>query len=311
MGSSILGLDIGGTKTAVIVGNSKADILYRKQFDTIPSRSFPTYFEELTDEIEKVLALQEFNIDAISVSIGGPLDVMNGIIKSPPNLPTWVNIQLKKILSERFNLPAYIEHDGNAGALAEYYFGAGKNYKSIIFLTLGTGFGAGIILDGKLYRGASYTAGEIGHIKISNTGPFAYGKYGSFESFCSGAGIANLAKVMFPKYWNQNLTTQELSCSAKQGDIKAIEVLNTAGYYLGRSFAILADLLNPECIILGGLGFRIGDLLLKPALEEFEKEALTESFSVCKIVPAQLKEKIGDAASLCAAIDQGNMVCTQ
>ncbi len=302
----ILGIDIGGTKTAVLLGTTKAEILYRIQFLTKAERSFEEYFQELTGVINQLLNQTNYKVSAISISIGGPLDVLNGIIKSPPNLSTWVNIPLKKIIAEKFNLNVYVEHDGNAGALAEFYFGAGRNFKNIVFLTLGTGFGSGIILNGKIYRGTSFTAGEIGHIKVSEEGPFAYGKYGSLEAFCSGAGIKKLAKEMFPKVWKPDIATKELASFAKNGDQNAKEIFSISGKYLGRAFAILADLLNPERIILGGLGFRLGDLIIHPAMEEFKKEALAEAFNVCSIVPAELDENIGDVAALCAAIDQGS-----
>ncbi len=308
MKNAILGIDIGGTKTVVLLGSVQAEIFERLQFSTVFGQPFHEYFSELVINIEKIINENKYNVIAISVSIGGPLDALDGIIKSPPNLPSWKNIPLKKMLSEKFNLPVYIEHDGNAGALAEYFFGAGRNFHNIVFLTLGTGFGAGIILDGKLYRGTSYTAGEIGHIRISDNGPFAYGKHGSLESFCSGAGIAKLAVKMFPQLWSDGITTKQLTVLAREENPQAIEVLNTSGNYLGRAFAIIADLLNPERIILGGLGFRIGGLLLQPALKVFKKEALEESFNSCEIVPAELNEKIGDVACLCAAIDQDNML---
>ena len=304
----ILGIDIGGTKTAVLLGTVTGEVLLRAQFLTKAERAFKEYFDELTGAISQLLMQVKCRVSVISVSVGGPLDVINGIIKSPPNLPTWINIPLKRIISERFNLPVYVEHDGNAGALAEFYFGAGRNHKNVVFLTLGTGFGAGVILDGRLYRGTTFTAGEIGHIRASEEGPFAYGKRGSLEGFCSGAGIEKLAEVMYPAVWGDGITAKELATLAKKGDPNSINVFSVSGKFLGRAFAILADLLNPEIIILGGLGFRLRDLIIRPAMEEFEKEALPESFGACSIVPAELDERIGDVAALCAAIDQGNFI---
>jgi len=302
----ILGIDIGGTKTAVVCGTSSGEILLRNEFPTKPDRKFQEYFNELCRVISAVLK-DGSGARAISVSVGGPLDVPEGIIKSPPHLPGWHDIPLKKLLSEEFKLPAYIEHDGNAGALAEYFFGAGRGSRSIVFLTLGTGFGAGLILDGHLYRGSSFTAGEIGHIRVTDDGPFAYGKYGSLEAYCSGAGMEKLAGVMFPNCWPGGISARELSDLANSGDAHAIAVLERSGKYLGRAFALIADLVNPQKIILGGLGFRLGSLLMRPAMEEFKKEALRESFEVCEVVPAQLAEKIGDLAAICAAIDQGGI----
>ena len=144
----IIGLDIGGTKTAVVTGNPRGEILSRRQFMTVPERGFDKVFEELTAAIGRTLAETPEPVKAISVSIGGPLDILKGIVNSPPNLPGWNNIPLKELLITKFSLPVFVEHDGNAGALAEFYFGAGKGFRNIVFLTMGTGLGAGMILDG-------------------------------------------------------------------------------------------------------------------------------------------------------------------
>ena len=303
----ILGIDIGGTKTAVVCGTSSGEILLRNEFPTMPGRKFQEYFSELCRFISATLQGAKCGAMAISVSVGGPLDVLEGIIKSPPHLPGWDDIPLKKLLNDKFKLPVYIEHDGNAGALAEYFFGAGRGSRSIVFLTLGTGFGAGLILDGRLYRGTSFVAGEIGHIRVADDGPYAYGKHGSLEAYCSGAGIEKLAGMMFLDRWPNGISARELGDLAFDGDTQAIEVIERSGKYLGRAFALIADLVNPQKIILGGLGFRLCSLLTRPAIEEFKREALRESFEVCEVVPAQLAERIGDLAALCAAIDQGGI----
>lgn len=304
----ILGLDIGGTKTAVVLGTPRGEIRWRMQFLTRPERGFKIVFAELTTNIATALRSASHPVAAISVSIGGPLDILNGIIKSPPNLPGWTNIALKKLLMERFTLPVYVEHDGNAGALAEFYFGAGKNFRNIIFITMGTGFGAGLILNGQLYRGASDCAGEIGHLRIAEDGPRCYGKAGSLEGFGSGTGIAKLAQMMYPAIWNASATVIDVYEQYKAGSTEAREVFARAGFYLGRGFALLADTLNPERIILGGIGMRLGEALLAPSKKIFYEEALPQAAAVCKIVPAQLGETIGDIASLCAAFDQGKLL---
>lgn len=304
----ILGLDIGGTKTAVVLGTPRGEIQWRMQFRTRPERGFKIVFAELTTNLATALRSARQTVAAISVSIGGPLDVLNGIIKSPPNLPGWTNIALKKLLMERFTLPVYVEHDGNAGALAEFYFGAGKNFRNIIFITMGTGFGAGLILNGQLYRGASDCAGEIGHLRIAEDGPRCYGKAGSLEGYGSGTGIAKLAQMMYPAIWNASATVIDIYEQYKAGSAEAREVFARAGFYLGRGFALLADTLNPERIILGGIGMRLGEALLAPAKKIFYEEALPQAAAVCKIVPAQLGEAIGDLASLCAALDQGRLL---
>ncbi|MEK6756301.1 MAG: ROK family protein [Bacteroidota bacterium] len=304
----ILGLDIGGTKTAVVLGTRRGEIRWQRQFATAPQRGFHAVLEELTTTMQEGIRQSSDPVEAISVSIGGPLDVLRGVVKSPPNLPGWEDIALKQLLNDRFSLPVYVEHDGNAGALAELYFGAGRGCRNLVFITMGTGFGAGLILDGKLYRGTNDTAGEIGHIRISEDGPLCYGKAGSLEGFGSGTGIAKLAHIMFPALWSESITVAELYAACNDGSQEARQVFDRAGKYIGRGFAILADVLNPERIILGGIGMRIGDAFLPTAERIFREEALPRAAEVCQIVPAQLGEAIGDVASLCAALDQGGLL---
>ena len=304
----ILGFDIGGTKTAAVIGNRSGEIRWEKQFATASKRGFKKTFVEIVSAGAEAIRSSPEPVTAISVSIGGPLDVLNGVIKSPPNLPGWDDIPLKRLLSEQFKLPVYVEHDGNAGALAEFFFGAGRGCRNIVFLTMGTGFGAGLILDGRLYRGTTDTAGEIGHIRIAEEGPLCYGKAGSLEGFCSGTGMAKLAQSMFPSRWGSTATVLDVYEAFRRGSHEAQQVFEKAGLYLGRAFAMIGDLLNPERIILGGIGMRIGDAFLPVAERVFNEESLPQANKSCKIVPAQLGESIGDVAALCAALDQGELI---
>jgi glucokinase len=306
----ILGVDIGGTKTAVVLGTRTGEILWRKQFATAPLRGFKPVYDELLKTAHEALntaeklGLPEAIVDCIGVSIGGPMDSLTGIIKSPPNLPHWDNIPLKDLLAKEFSLPVFVEHDGNTGALAEWYFGAGKGCRNLVFITMGTGFGAGLILDGKLYRGTSNTAGEIGHIRIAEDGPKCFGKAGSLEGYGSGTGMAMLAQTMYPLRYGRDVTVKELYADFTNNSEEAAAVFQRAGTSVGRGLAMIADMINPECIILGGLGMRIGDAINPPLLTAFNQEALKESAEACRIVPAQLGESIGDIAALAAAIYQ-------
>jgi len=306
----IVGLDVGGTKTAIVLGDTQGKIHSRKQFATNPMRGFDEVFVDICTGVQSTIDSVTEQVSALSVSIGGPLDVLNGIIKSPPNLPGWDNIPLKRLLAERFRFPVYVEHDGNAGALAEFYFGAGKGFRNIVFITMGTGFGAGFILDGRLYRGTSDVAGEIGHIRIAETGPQCYGKPGSLEGFGSGSGLEKLAKLMYPELWSKQVSVVELYEAYKTGSVEAKMVFEKASLYLGRGLAIVVDFLNPERVILGGIGMRLKDALIEPALKVYAEEVLPSAGDVCEIVPATLGESIGDYAAMCAAYDQGSLLVT-
>jgi glucokinase len=307
-GDWIIGLDIGGTKTAVVAGDRRGVVVHREQFATGPGRGFDDVFSRMLESIAHVVAHMGTLPGAVSVSVGGPLDVLRGIVKSPPNLPGWTDIPLKEMLARHMHVPVFVEHDGNAGALAEWYFGAGKGFRNIVFVTMGTGFGAGLILEGRLYRGTSDVAGEIGHVRVAEDGPDCYGKSGSLEGYGSGTGIARLARMMYPSLWGEGMTVIDLHEAYQAGSREAASVFSRAATGLGRGLAIIADTLNPERIILGGIGMRLGDALVRPAKAVFESESLPEARRVCEIVPAQLGESIGDIAALCAAYDQGSLL---
>ena len=302
----IFGLDIGGTKTGLVLGDDQGQILRRAEMVT-PAR-IP--FEPALDQIfsagrvflDENRGLDLPNPQVISVSVGGPLDIARGILYSPPHLAAWGEAPLKARLEHHFRMPVHVEHDGNAGALAEFYFGAGRGTANMIFLTMGTGLGAGLILDGKIYHGSSDMAGEVGHIRMAADGPVQYGKAGSWEGFSSGAGLVSLAHWLQPGRWPADVTTRQIVARALEGDLQARELVRAAGDWLGRGIAVLVDILNPDRIVVGTLGVVLGDLLLEPARVALYQEALLRSAQACTVVPAQLGSQLGDIASLMAAI---------
>ena len=174
-----IGIDIGGTKCALIAGTEQMEILHRVKFAT-HTNHWPDY--AITKILESIKEIQKKienrNLKAIGISCGGPLNSKTGIIHSPPNLPGWDNIPIVDIIKEKTNTPTFIQNDANACALAEWKFGAGKGSNNMVFLTFGTGLGAGLILDGKLYTGTSDSAGEVGHIRLNDDGPIGHNKAG-------------------------------------------------------------------------------------------------------------------------------------
>ena len=176
--------------------------------------------------------------------------------------------------------------------------GAGKGTQNMIFLTFGTGLGAGLILDGRLYSGTSDMAGEIGHVRCEEDGPVGYGKAGSFEGFCSGGGIAQLGKRLGLPH---DMTAKEIADGAYAGDETCREVYRISGEKLGKMLSILIDLLNPEAVVIGGVFARSSDLLLPYAEEVVRREALSYSREVCRILPVGLGEFVGDYSALALA----------
>lgn len=302
----LLGLDIGGSKTAVILGDAQAQILRRIEIPTPAQEPFEPAIDKIAAAADALMVECKCEglgcPQAVSVSVGGPLDIAKGILYAPPHLAAWGEASLKDHLAEVFNLPVYVEHDGNAGALAEFYFGAGRGACNMVFLTMGTGLGAGLILNGRIYHGASDMAGEVGHVRMAENGPLQYGKAGSWEAFSSGAGLVSLAHWQNPSRWPADLTTRQVIERALAGDSDACAVVAEAGRWFGRGLAVLVDILNPDVIVVGTLGVVLGDLLLEPARAMVREEALPRAVDACRIVPAVLGNRLGDVAALMAAV---------
>jgi len=299
-----IGLDIGGTKCAISTGEPAGDaikILSREEFPTA-GLAWRQVLEEFARRIDCIVSSpspsnSNLQLSSIGISCGGPLDSKRGVVMSPPNLPGWDNVPVVEFFHNRFGVPVAIQNDANACALAEYLYGSGKGVRNLVFMTFGTGLGAGIIIDGRLYSGANDNAGEIGHIRLAPTGPVGYNKAGSAEGFCSGAGIARLAKIRK----GLDLTTKEIFARVRSGDADCTEVFRESARHLATILAYTIDILNPEVIALGGVFMRNADLFMPVVEPILREEALPGAFDVCRIVPAALGENIGDYAALAVA----------
>ena len=275
----ILGMDIGGTKSAVLLartGRKKTDGIEFLERCAVPTKGS-------WQEVLGILALR-----------GGEMVKRHGIL----------------------GLPARIKIDADACALAVWRYGAGLGCRHMIFLTFGTGLGAGLILNGRLYQGACGMAGEAGHIRLDQDGPVGYGKAGSFEGFCSGGGIAQLARRMAAEALKEGknvsysgkkgldfITAKDVAEAAECGMEDALQVYGCSGRYFGRGLAVLIDILNPERIVVGSIFARSGKLMREETEKELRKEALPESLAACTIVPAALGDRIGDYGAVVAALE--------
>ena len=312
-----IGIDIGGTKCAIVVGDKDFNIYRKVQFETKTERGYSAILDEFHKHIQtQFIEFPKENLKRIGISCGGPLDSGKGIIYSPPNLPGWDNVPIVEIFSKKYGVPVAVQNDANACALAEWLMGAGKGTGNMIFLTFGTGMGAGLILNGQLYAGTNDLGGEVGHIRLAKNGPVGFGKAGSFEGFCSGGGIAQLAVVIITEKLKngdqvafcpdvesaKNITAKIVAESAIIGDPVALEIIQISAEYLGRGLAVLIDILNPECIVIGSIYSR-NEMLFKPHVDRIlAEEAIPSAVEVCQIKPALLGESIGDFAALCVAL---------
>lgn len=310
MNRLLMGLDIGGTKCAVCMGRYEGETLH-----VIKKRSIPTDLSVSPEEmLSRLMILADELLagelpQAVGVSCGGPLDSLTGRVLGPPNLPGWDDVPVVGLLKSHYGVPVALRNDADAGALAEWRFGAGKGCRHMAFLTFGTGLGAGLILNGKLYSGACDMGGEVGHIRLAEYGPVGYGKSGSFEGFCSGGGIAQLAEMYHrealqrgavPGY-GTGASAKEVAEAARAGDLIACKVFDACASQLGRGLSVLIDILNPEKIVIGSLFGRCHDLLWERTAAVIRQEALPASSAVCEVVPAALGESIGDYAALAVA----------
>ena len=316
-----IGIDIGGTKCSVVSAEASAitldpatDFLTKRVFETdvYDYEKMIGKFCDCVDEILEAHAGTDDVLTGIGISCGGPLDSKRGIIQCPPNLPGWDEVHICDILKEKYRCPVVLENDANACSVAEWKFGAAKGCRNVIFLTFGTGLGAGLILDGKLYSGTNDMAGEVGHVRLFDYGPVGYGKAGSWEGFCSGGGIAQLAKMRLTEALQQNalpkwcptaadietVTAKSVAKAASAGDALALGVYQESGRALGRGLSILIDILNPERIVIGSIYQRAEHLLAPYAEEEIRRNALRQSAQVCRVVPAKLADGIGDYAAI-------------
>ena len=313
-----LGIDIGGTKCAITLGrdyvpeNPQDLIIAKKKFPTDVKRGYKEIIAELLKTADELLAengVKHDDLVGVGISCGGPLDSKKGIIMCPPNLPDWNNVPITDIFSKHFGVKAILQNDANACAVAEWKFGSGKGLDNVIFLTFGTGMGAGLILNGKLYSGTNDLAGEVGHIRLSEDGPVGYGKRGSFEGYCSGGGIVELAKIIIDKSkkngidivlseQSDDISAKSISIAAKNGDAVAQEIYRISAQRLGQALSLLIDLLNPEAIIIGSIYTRDQALFDDIIKDVISKEALPAAANACSILPGALCEFVGDVAAL-------------
>ena len=314
-----LGFNIGGTKCSVVLGDKDFTIHEKIEFLTRTERGYRKILNEFKDHVYSLFEkYDKKNLKKIGISCGGPLDSKKGIIYSPPNLPGWDAVPIVEIYKKEFNVDVEVQNDANASALAEWLIGAGKGSENMIFLTFGTGMGSGLIINGQLYAGTNDLAGEVGHIRMAEDGPVGFGKAGSFEGFCSGGGIAQLAKSLISdkllagenvgfcpsKDLIKDITARIVFEAAIAYDPVAQEIVNISAGYLGRGLAVLIDILNPECIVIGSIYTR-NEKLFKSHIEKIlKREAIPAANKVCKILPAALGDKIGDYAALCVALNQ-------
>jgi len=311
-----IGIDLGGTKILTAVADDNGEIIARVKLATETELGQERIKKNIFKSIYKVLEKTDIKIEKIkSIGIGspGPLNVEKGIIYESANLPI-KNMEIVDLIEKETGINTYLQNDANTAALGEKVFGAGKEADDLLYITISTGVGGGIIINGKIYYGHTGNAGEIGHMTVDPTGPkCGCGNYGCLESFSSGTAIKNMAKKAIENdestlskklAKDQKLSAKLVAKAAAKGDQKALDIFAKAGYYLGIGIANLVNIFNPEMIILGGGVLKAKEYFLDRAKEEFKKRALKAPADIVKIKEAVLEDEIGVKGAIAVAMQK-------
>ncbi len=304
----MLAIDVGGTKIITALISDKGEIIAREYCPTLADEGPESVIDRMLSTGDHLLSLSNMSLsqlNSISIAAAGIIDMEKGVITLSPNLPGWCNIPLRSIVEEKCKVRTFLINDANAAVLAEHQFGAGKGTNNLIYITVSTGIGGGIIIDGQLYFGVSGGAGEIGHITIDVNGPrCSCGNIGCLEMLASGTAVAReairrithgeksaLAEMVEGKI--ENMTAEKVSLAAQKGDSLSLGVIAQTASYLGAGLINLVNLFNPEIIIVGGGVAKMGDLLLEPVRQVVRERAFRLLTQAVRIVPAQLGDDAG------------------
>jgi len=306
--NNILGINLDGEKLLVVYGSPNGMVYERLAVPTPEDASFAAVVELIMLQADKLLTLTQAQRlplpDRVSVAISGNLDFESGIVFSAEDFPQWKQEPVRSQLSVRFNLPVTVEQKANAGALAEYYFGAGQKAHDFVFISLDPVVRVGILTTGQLYRNSSGTAGQLGKLPLSEEGPAGFGRPGSLTGFASARGMRELAQMRFPDHWNSDIDLFQMITDANAGDPYAQEVFAEAGAQLGNGLVVLTYLLQPEMIIVGFPGCLLGDVLIKPAQDTLSQAARLDEAQLPKLIPSPLCTRLQALEALAPAVHQ-------
>ena len=301
-----VGVDVGGTNVKIALVTDEGKIVYS---NTVPTRAEMGYEYTISNikqaiyDLMKETKTTNNDIGAIGFGFPGQIDCENGVVRLLPNIPGWVNVPIAQMMQDEFNIPTRVDNDVRCAALGELKFGAGKGCQNLVCITVGTGIGSGLIINGKLVRGASNAAGEIGHIKLTiKDGPrCGCGDTGCLEAYASGPSIVAMAEnyilggksTKFRELANPDISPYIVAEAAKQGDNVALRIFKIMGEYIGIGLSSVVNLLNPEKIIIGGGVADAGDILLQPIKDTIKNRAMKISADAVEVVPAQLGNTAG------------------
>lgn len=295
----IIGIDLGGTKILTALADSKGRIIATSRIDTLANLGQKQVINNIIKSINMVMKQAKIPLSRVSrVGIGAPGPILgHAIIVNPPNLPGWQQVNIKSLLQKKLDKKIYVENDANAAAFGELCFGAGKGFRNLVYITISTGIGGGIIIKGNVYTGVLGTAGEIGHMVIDPKGhKCGCGNHGCLEALAAGPAIARMAG-------RKNALEAELA--ARRGDKKAKKAIETAAKYIGIGIANINNILNPDIFVIGGGVSNMGNLLLDPIKKWARQYSMEAARKSLIIVPAKLKNNAGVMGAIAVCLKAG------
>ena len=314
-----LGIDLGGTKILTAVATAQGKMLSRDHSVTPATKGQEAVVQSILESIGRALeqaGIAASQLSAIGVGAPGLSNPETGILFTSPNLPGWRDVPLRDIIEKELGKKAFLINDANAAALGELYFGAAKGAHHFIYITISTGIGGGIIIDGEVYTGSIGTAGEVGHMTIDDDGPPCNcGNRGCWETLASGTAMAREARKQIKEGARtsilgyaegdvEKVTAQVIHNAAKEGDSLAKELITRTGYYVGVGLANLVNIFNPELIVIGGGLSNIGDMLLEPAYKVAGERAFKESYRTVRFALAKLGRDSGVLGAAAFALQE-------
>lgn len=314
----VVGVDLGGTKILTVLADQNGHVLARVKVSTEASRGQEHVFDKIVETVHLVQqesGIPVGSVKAVVLGVPGPLNLTRGLVEFAPNLG-WRNVPLVKILKEKLGIPVALDNDANLAALGEYVYGAGRGADDMVYITVSTGVGGGLILGGHIYHGASGGAGEIGHITIAgeDTG-CRCGNSGCLETLASGTAMARRAVSLVEEGRGSailaavggekdKITARVVAEAAEAGDAEALVILWEAGRYLGIAVAGLVNVLNPAAVVLGGGAMQVGEPLWESMMAQVRRRSFSSSLEAVRIVRSTLGENAGVMGAVALAIER-------
>lgn len=309
-------VDLGGTKIFTVIADQKLNILARQRIKTPADQSAGILIKEMVQSVLDALqsvGAEKSDLEAVGVCAPGFFDWQDRILLDSPNLPYLNNVPLEKVIGEELQVPVVAENDANAAALGEARFGAGKGSKDVVFVTVSTGIGAGLVLDGKLYRGSRGFSGEIGHMAVKWDGPLCgCGRRGCLEAVSSGTAIARSAKeavlagektILTALAEKKEISAKDIFAAAAAKDPVAEKIVEEATHYLGIGFVNTVNMLNPAVLVVGGGVAEAGEALLAPLRQIIADHAVSHIAKTVALRKAELGTEAGAIGMLCLLKD--------